>query len=333
VAPQGRASHHEIWLATDGLSWERIYAAPPEVTLRDIVAFEDRWLIGGLRWEPRAEITSVPVVGSSSEEWQLLDLPTFAQPRPPEVFPFGVDGVGGGVNAMTAGGPGLVAAGWSPSSDGFQYGAVWTSGDGINWRLSSAGPALFGPDPSALYHVEAGEPALLTVGAIGGETAAWISLDGLRWDRTAQNQMSVLPAVSDVAGGPEGFVVAGLAQQPPPAAFGYSEDGEEWRFENFPGEGGVPVGLVATVDGFLAVGRVDDGNAEADGAVWSASSLAGDWIRHPDPSSVFGGEGYQVVVYPFCKDGRWYLYGTERFPNTPPSTVLWIGTGQSSKVC
>ncbi len=332
VKPENMAGHHEVWLSSDGLRWDQSYAAPPEVTLNDIAPLEDGWLAGGLRWEPRAEMTSVPVVGSSTAEWQLVGLPTFGQTRSPEVLPAGVDGAGAGVRALTRGGPGVVAAGWFPAPDGFQYGAVWTSRDGIEWQFSAGGPASFGPDPSTIYLVEAVETALLAVGDLGGETAAWISVDGITWDRTARNQVSALPAVSAVASGPEGLVVAGWSQLPP-VAFGYSEDGESWRFESFPDAGGLPIGLRATSDGFLAVGKVNDVDAESDGAVWSASGLSGEWKSQADQNSIFGGEGSQLVLYPFCKDGRWYLYGTETFTNASPSAVLWIGTGQNREVC
>ena len=93
------------------------------------------------------------------------------------------------IEAVAAGGPGLVAVGSEYAPDATEGDTVvWTSPDGRNWsRASGANPDLGGPGDQQMSAVVAGGPGLVAVGGerVGdqgeGDAAVWTSPDGQDW--------------------------------------------------------------------------------------------------------------------------------------------------------
>jgi len=157
------------------------------------------------------------------------------------------------VDAVTPGGPGLVAVGtdspgiptvWT-SADGLTWnpvhqegpgdymrdvtaggpglvavgeanlaGAVWTSSDGITWTMLPPDPAVFGQ--ARILAVARGGPGLVAVGESSSPNAVvWISSDGLTWSRLPEDPTVFGNASMRgvVRGGP-GLVAVGTAGAP-----------------------------------------------------------------------------------------------------------------------
>jgi hypothetical protein len=81
------------------------------------------------------------------------------------------------MNAVVAGGPGIVAVGYKREGEGMSsslYGAVWTSSDGVNWSSSARAGGQ-------LNDVIATPSGLTAVGEKGYRATVWSSSDGLSW--------------------------------------------------------------------------------------------------------------------------------------------------------
>ena len=76
------------------------------------------------------------------------------------------------MTSVTAGGPGLVAAGWDGETGS---GAVWTSVDGLTWSRVPHDSAELGDS------LTVGGPGLVAVGEAGGFAVVWTSSDGILW--------------------------------------------------------------------------------------------------------------------------------------------------------
>ena len=86
------------------------------------------------------------------------------------------------MNAVTVGGPGLVAVGYAES---YSNAAVWVSTDGFTWSRIPHDEEVFGGDGNQVIHdVVAGGPGLVAVGTDASSGAAvWTSPDGITWTR------------------------------------------------------------------------------------------------------------------------------------------------------
>jgi len=226
------------------------------------------------------------------------------------------------MNAVAAGGPGLVAVGYAEEADGELGGAaVWTSANGLIWERVPHDEVVFGgPGMREMTGVAAGGPGLVAVGIerpTGGESgeadgAVWTSADGRNWLRVPDdagvfsgpgNQEPYAVAVGGVglvAVGYDDAVSSVASDQGWDAAVWVSVDGVNW--ERVTGNdsviGGVSkqvmYGLVAGGPGLVAVGA-DESGGDFDGAVWA--SIDGlTWARVPHDEAVFGGSGHQFIV-------------------------------------
>jgi hypothetical protein len=91
------------------------------------------------------------------------------------------------INAILAGGPGLVAVG-SETVDGDQNAAVWISADGAEWdRVEDPAGPLGGPGLQQMSAVTVSDETFVAAGTekVGNETdgAVWTSLDAITWIR------------------------------------------------------------------------------------------------------------------------------------------------------
>jgi hypothetical protein len=218
-------------------------------------------------------------------------------------------GGGGGewIYSVTAGGPGLVAAGYEASVD-FVGAAVWVSADGYSWtRIHD--DAVFGrPGDLTIVSVTAGGPGLVAVGyeesVDYAGAAVWVSADGYAWTRVPYDEAAFGGAgdqriLSVSAGGP-GLVAVGydVSGDDSDGAVWVSADGYAWtRVDDGAVLGGTGnqsiVSVIAGGPGLVAVGS--EGLEDSDAAVW-VSADGYTWARIPHDEAVFGGLGEQQIL-------------------------------------
>ena len=196
-----------IWTSPDGVSWTRVRDSDlfdPEAQVAVAVASGPGGFVAvGTEIRDGGEAI-VPLAWTSSdgESWRRV-----------------VVDADGFVNAVAAGGPGLVAVGGGEVP-------VWTSPDGQSWTPGQADPQVFAPrlDVEDGFLVLQGVAAAADgrVVAVGWETtrsgtqvgAAWLSLDGVSWARVPHDDAvfgdgAGLTQVEDVVAGGPGFVAVG----------------------------------------------------------------------------------------------------------------------------
>lgn len=210
---------------------------------------------------------------------------------------FGGEAGRAAVNAVVAGGPGLVAVGYeSPAA------AVWTSENGLSWKRAAKGaPALAGRGIAGMSGVAAAGPGFVAVGGdeLGGDwdAAVWVSKSGLSWRRVGAGSAALEGNGSQlmrgvVAAGPRLVAVGFDAGD---AAVWVSRRGASWARAQagdpvFGGEGKQEMNAVtAGGPGLVAVG-----SSNGDAAAWT--SLDGlSWRRAPDGQTSLGGTGEQKM--------------------------------------
>jgi hypothetical protein len=219
--PSGGDFDAAVWASADGLVWSRV--ALDEAALGGVGDQQMYAVTAGgpglvaVGWEflgnPRAAV------------WSSVDgLVWFRVPHDDAVFG-SAGGVGGPfMNAVVAGGPGLVAVGYEGMAAGYggiDHGwgdaAVWVSVDGLTWSRIPNDEAAF--EGGNMVEVAAGGPGLVAVGTDSSPTgedqdaAVWTSRDGLVWSRVAPDEAvfggdGYQEMYSVVAGGP-GLVAVG----------------------------------------------------------------------------------------------------------------------------
>jgi hypothetical protein len=165
------------------------------------------------------------------------------------------------MNAVTAGGPGLVAVGRDlpvyddPHTD---HAAVWVSEDGVTWtRLDPSAIASSGVEDAgcarsgeSMNDVAVGGPGLVAVGAVDSYScssslpAVWVSSDGSTWELILLDPgvtgTTNLSSVRAVVAGPNGIAAVGgvgdlkgadggLGAGHTYGAVWLSENGTDWR--------------------------------------------------------------------------------------------------------
>jgi hypothetical protein len=147
------------------------------------------------------------------------------------------------VDAVTAGGPGLIAVGGvevrpevPAVAGGVVEGAIWVSADGQSWTAID-GSGLFWlteeqADEGQSQHftdLTSGPAGLVAVGIEGYDGMAWTSADGLTWSRAADDEALGGNDIQEIrrviAGGP-GYVAVG--RNGSTAGVWTSPDGETW---------------------------------------------------------------------------------------------------------
>lgn len=228
--------------------------------------------------------------------------------------------MGGALNQslyqIVGGGPGYAVLGAdSRGTAGAQtsMAAVWTSSDGREWRESLLVDGLANADSSQANVIAATPTALVVTGgvccAIGEQQAMWWSADGLAWERLVLPLEMQGVTFLSMAGGPSGFVGAGVSHEGNPND--PTERGELWTSPN--GRvwtrvdtvaAGIDLGTLADVawtgTHWLAVGKQAAGETW-DGAVWRSPDLTG-WSRVAarDPVLVGDDEVELHRVVPFA---------------------------------
>ena len=290
-----------VWTSTDGIEWSRLPHDPAafgserfqgmsDVTLggpglvavgwsarftdRDSAGFSDR--IAGV-WTSSDGIT-----------WSRVsrDDPAFAGENAPRL------------NAITAGGPGLVAVG-DALSDGDGSAAVMVSPDGVTWERIPHDEEVFGGEGNqTMRAVVAGGPGLVAVGiddiGLDGDAAVWTSPDGFTWTRVPHDD-AVFGGdgshwINSITVGGPGLVAVGGDNGN--GAIWTSRDGIAWSRvpnnseilggRNMTDVTAGPTGLVIVGDTFM--------RRSNNAAVWTSTDGM-IWTRVPDDEAVFGGDG------------------------------------------
>ena len=179
-----------VWTSADGLTWSRVrndeedFGGEEHQQMLDVTIGGPGLVAvgrdgGGPAWDN-------PVGGQDAAVWTSVDGLTWSRvPHDENVFGGGNGGQRPAMVSVTAGGPGLVAVGYSfPSS---APAAVWTSVDGLTWSAVTHenGAELSG----TMVDVTVGDPGLIAVGASDG-AAVWTSPDGFTWSLAANGEVS-----------------------------------------------------------------------------------------------------------------------------------------------
>jgi hypothetical protein len=253
-ATDGNYADAAVWVSSDGQAWTRIpddsnvfggefnlYNDDGDQQIRDITAWRGGFVAVGTDGRPW-------VFEYDAAVWLSPDGLTWT--RVPDQ-----DALGGpkfqAMNAVTVGGPGLVAVGEYNETLYDPQAAVWLSEDGVNWsrvdpsaiegggtgRPVEAGQAS-GPG-AIMYDVAAGGPGLIAVGTVWpyGESraAVWVSSDGSTWEQILLDPGVVgepnFSTVNAVVVGPHTIAAVGRvgAANRSHAAVWTSELGTEWR--------------------------------------------------------------------------------------------------------
>jgi hypothetical protein len=170
--------------------------------------------------------------------------------------------------------------------DGSQMAAAFVSDDGRSWRGALIDDGVPAGDASELLGIAAGSDGMLAYGTVcctAQSRAAWLSRDGITWQRLQLRGFDLvdhywyavtaasdgwLATVSDGTGGRRLFA---------------SHDGATWSALEIDG---VPTGVVAA-DQLVVVGHVATADGGLDGAVWTSDDGAV-WTRQApdDPALV-----------------------------------------------
>lgn len=260
------------------------------------------------------------------------------------------------MNAVVAGGPGLVAVGYAGTADDVDA-AVWVSSDGISWTRVTHDESVFGGQYTEMMtSLVAGGPGLIAVGydmyhpagasptsqRREADAAVWISPDGLVWSRVPHSEgvfggdywleMSAITAVGD------GFVAVGYRglAGTTSAAVWLSPDGLSWsRVPHsepvFGGYGDQRMrGVTAGPAGVIAVGvdQADEGTFDA--AVWTSADGNG-WSRVAHDDTVFGGRGDQEMNAVAATGFGLIAVGSRWVPEQPGDrfSVVWVSADGS----
>ena len=309
-----------VWVSADGVTWERIthnetvLGGANDQEMRSVVADGSGFIAVGYDQET-SEIHAAVWLSQDGFDWTRL-------PHQP-VFAGGFWKV---MSAITAGGPGFVAAGYTldptPTRPlGEQSAAVWTSSDGVAWQRVPHNEAAFGGDGfQQILGLAAGGPGVVAVGddSTGyGNAAVWVSSDGTSWSRVPHDEtvfggtgVQVIHAV--IAGGPGLVAVGGRWLEDEPgdffAAVWVSADGYTW--ESIPHDPAVFGGrgeqqmyaVTVAGPGLVAVGS---------DSPWTGGARV--WVS-PD------GLSWNRVVLP---DGVRPVIGPDDVPGVPQAGLPW----------
>jgi hypothetical protein len=196
-----------VWTSPDGITWTRV---PHDADVFGSGRMHDV-VNAGTRLVAIGELKGQSAVWMSPDgiNWSVFP-----------VFPSDLD-----IDAVAAGGPGLVAVGdyesdppgCLPHFSGPCYARVWTSVDGITWTPVPHNSAVFGgsKDPQGMHAVATVGSDLVAVGS-----SVWTSPDGITWKRVFHD-----PAVIAADWGMKSVAVAdrGLI------AVGDGDDAAIWR--------------------------------------------------------------------------------------------------------
>ncbi len=175
-------SNATIWTSPDGTNWTRQLI--PKTDPAEVHATMNAVIVGG------PGLIAVGFISTGGDEdaavWTSPDGVTWTRVPHDEAVFGGPDGQT--MEAVTVGGPGLVAVGQDYNGDGVGA-AVWTSPDGLAWTKVPSNQDTFGGSQArGMWGVIADGSGLVAVGAVSSGSAIWTSPDGSVWTWVPQNQ-------------------------------------------------------------------------------------------------------------------------------------------------
>ena len=205
AGPELAERHARFWIASDGADWRPVAdhpAAFDDAEVRSITAFDGGYVAVGVVGDFQHPTGAVAWTSRDGERWTRIDDPDFA------------DGVA--VSVIEAPFGGLVAVG---SDVGRRNAAAWISRDGTDWTRAPDEPSRQHSGGYAwLTDVVAIQGELVAVGDIQGlqrgTAMAWLSADGLHWQRSNRAPVqegaefyAIIPGATGVAGAPGAITV------------------------------------------------------------------------------------------------------------------------------
>ena len=340
----------DAFRSTDGISWAAVAAMDP-LDHASVMDIGTRTGEGGDAFVAVGSWTQDPYgraaawVTDGNQGWKRA-------PDGPEL-----------ANASGSGGTQMVAVAWGQTrwvaggvewnESGGQDGAIWTSPDGLSWSRVTL------PDPGmGIADLIAGGPGFVAVGssesgegdAMGGaHSGIWTSVDGTIWTRVPDGPIFANGLIQRVVPGGPGLVAIGYTIDLLDAngvfspAIWTSADGLAWSREAAPADpdswtvvegtlqGRVMGGIVATPQGFVAVG-VEFGLTSTNyhrAAVWTSTD-GRSWARVPHDPVFDGGEDSGAR---FGMRGV-YLIGDRLIATgvTPSGPTIWVSPPEAGRL-
>jgi hypothetical protein len=283
---------HAVWTSPDGVTWSRV----PHDTAVFGDAEMERVIAGGPGFVAIGNNGHSLLDGSFNVNaviWTSVDGYTWSRvPHDESVFG------GAFIEAVTVGGPGLVAVGGTGGYNTDGDAVVWTSVDGVTWSRVPHDESVFGGvNGQFMSNVTVGGPGLVAVGSGGGigpwdhsvdtHAAVWTSVDGTTWSRVPDDDalLDIGATMMSVAAGGPGLVAVGSDWWPPDRArtpVWTSPDGITWtRVPDDEAVRGVMFDVIAGGPGLVAVGcvcgTVGEGSVvwtSVDGITWTPDDRA-----------------------------------------------------------
>jgi DNA-binding SARP family transcriptional activator len=167
-----------MWLSSDGDRWTFQTPSnldePGDQEMTTVTTLGSLVVAGG--FTTTSEGTDAAIwISSDPVEWRRVSDPSLGDVGDQQI------------NAVVAGGPGLIAVG-QETVDGDQDAVVWTSVNGSEWdRVEDPEGSFGGPGAQQMSAIVGGREILIAAGSetLGRETdgAVWTSVDGSRWVR------------------------------------------------------------------------------------------------------------------------------------------------------
>ena len=300
-----------VWLSADGRTWiiveDDVLGGPGDQKINSVTAGGPGLVAAGIAME-KAPADGVVWVSADGHAWERID----------DESVFGGEGAQM-IEAVTAGGPGVVAVGSDSSGERegcgghwVSCGAVWVSPDGYAWTRLDNGSAFGQHWAEIITAVTAGGPGLVAVGydtyRMAGDSNAyvWLSADGYDWTRIALGGEGSQSPEAVTVGGP-GLVAVGAGADSSGygvAAVWVSGDGYTWTRVSHdeavfggPGRQAVMDFVTAGGPGLVAVGHeMIEGESEDRRAVW-VSADGYTWSRVTDEAVLGEGDMYSVIAW------------------------------------
>jgi hypothetical protein len=167
-----------VWTSVDGLTWSRVphdeavFGGPDSQMMLDVTIGGPGLVAVGMDGRGAWDNSE----GQVAAVWTSVDGLTWSR-VPHDEAVFGEDRPA--MLGVTAGGPGLVAVGYSfPHS---APAAVWTSVDGVTWSRVEHDNAT--GMSGTMWSATVSDTGLVAVGQSGNHAAVWTSPDGTTWSR------------------------------------------------------------------------------------------------------------------------------------------------------